>query len=191
MLVARRKLLRGLVAASDALTIAAAFVGSYVLLRHLFGRHFVSFNEYRWLLTIIIPIWLSCLWVFGLYASASYAMPRWLIAQVMQAHFIASLLFLSAMYLTKSVAVSRLLLQTFLGMGFTTLIIQKFALKSTIEYLRSRDFATRRRVLLVGTSDRALSYTDFVRARTSTNSEIVGFLHLGDPPHRDVEFKRN
>jgi FlaA1/EpsC-like NDP-sugar epimerase len=109
----------------------------------------------------------------------------------MQAHFIASLLFLSAMYLTKSVAVSRLLLQTFIGMGLVALIIHKFTLKIMIKYVHNRDFANRRRVLLIATSDRALGYVDFVREHTSNNAEIVGFLDLGDSPQRNVEYKPN
>ena len=109
----------------------------------------------------------------------------------MQAHLIASLVFLSSMYLLKSEEVSRLLLQSFVVTSFATLLVQRFGLRAWLQYHRSRDFANRGRVLLVATPERALSYLDFTRAHASIDVEVIGFLDPEDSVRRAVELERN
>jgi FlaA1/EpsC-like NDP-sugar epimerase len=187
MFVARRTLFRQALAVGDTVTLSVAFVASYLLVGRVFQRHFVSFKEYRWLLAIIIPSWLVCLRAFGLYASASYVTARLLAARLIRGHLAASLVLLSAMYLTKSEAVSRLLVQTFVAVAIIALLLQKFTLKASLERFRSRDFVNRGRVLLVGTPDRVVSYMEYVGAHTSSNVEIVGFLDTRELSHNSVE----
>src|SRR5713101_9487284 len=118
MLVARRTLLRQALACCDTAALTASFAGAYVFADSIFQRRFVSFDDYAWLLLLIVPIWLGCLWIFGFYASISYASRRSILSRLLRTHVFAGLILLSTMYLMRSEAVSRLLMQTFLVISF-------------------------------------------------------------------------
>ena len=66
MLIERRRLLRQGLAICDAATLVASFALAYATVDLVFGRNFVSFARYEWLLALIVPIWLVCLDSFGL-----------------------------------------------------------------------------------------------------------------------------
>jgi len=80
------------------------------------------------------------------------------------------------MYLTKSEAVSRLLLQSFLFIGFAALAIQKIGLREWLRHLHATSVPNKRRVLLVSTPDGAERYAALVRNHASINAELVGVL---------------
>src|SRR5579859_4524986 len=98
MLVARRKLLREALGLCDAVTLVASFATAYFVVGWLFGRAFVSFLPYLWVLALSIAIWLVCLRGFGLYSSVTYATRGRLLWRLVRTHFVAGLLLLSAMY---------------------------------------------------------------------------------------------
>src|ERR1700730_14827461 len=148
MLVARRTLLRQALSCCDTATLAASFAGAYAVAHSIFQRRFVSFSDYAWLLLLIVPIWLGCLWIFGFYASITYASRRSILSRLLRTHVFASLILLSAMYLTRSEAISRLLIQTFLVISFIFLGAQKIAIKGYLERSCRRPAGGRRKVLL-------------------------------------------
>ncbi len=181
MLIARRKLLRQMLALCDAATLVASFAAAYQAVGLLLRRDFVSFADYAWLLALIIPIWLACLRAFGLYGSAAYASSQGLVSRLVQAQFIAGLLLLSSMYLTRSVGISRLLLQTFLGVSFAFLAAQKFALRAYLDHARRSIPVRRRKVLLVSAPTAAERYLRLARTHASMMADVVGMLTPGAP----------
>src|ERR1700694_29466 len=118
MLVARRTLLRQTLALCDAVTLVLSYGAAYGIVGFVLRRKLVSTEDYRWLVALIIPAWLICLRSFDLYSSAAYVSKRKLLTRLLQTQFVAGLLLLSAMYLTRSVGVSRLMLQVFLSASF-------------------------------------------------------------------------
>jgi FlaA1/EpsC-like NDP-sugar epimerase len=178
MLLERRRILCWITAVGDSLVLTSALGLSCAVSARAFDRTTISFVEYKWLLFPILTSWLVCLWLFGLYRSVTYARLSGLFSRLLQAHLLASLCFLSSMYLTKSESVSRLLLQLFVAFALAALAIEKVLVKATIDYLREHHLAGRRRVLLVATNDHALSYLDFVHRHSSMNAEIVGFVEV-------------
>jgi FlaA1/EpsC-like NDP-sugar epimerase len=178
MLLERRSILCWTAAVGDSLVLTSALGLSCAVIARAFDRTTISFIQYKWLLVPILAFWLVSLWLFGLYRSASYVRFNGLFSRLLQAHLLASLCFLSSMYLTKSESVSRLLLQLFVAFALAALVIEKCLVKATIDYLREHHHAGRRRVLLVATNDHALSYMDFVRRHSSMNAEIVGFVEV-------------
>jgi len=99
MLVARRRLLRQVMAVVDGVTQAAAFIAAYVIVGVGFHREFVSFTSYAWLLAPITLIWLACLliWLaclsaFSLYRSAAYFFRRGVLTRLVQVQMLAGLL---------------------------------------------------------------------------------------------------
>lgn len=191
MFVARRTLLRYLLAAADATTLTIAFGATYLLVGRGFERQFASFKDYDWLLIVIIPLWLACLRAFGLYASVAYSTLRRVSAQLTEAHVLASLIFLSMMYLTKSAWVSRLLLQVFIVASMAALFLQKFLLRVLLGYFHDRDSVERRQVLLVATPDRVIGYLDFLGTHMSMNAKVLGFVDPRRSANRDAESQRS
>jgi len=176
MLVARRKLLRNALALCDALTLLVSFTISYFVVGLLFDRDFISFNAYLWVLGLSIAIWLVCLRSFGLYRSAVYVVCGRLLWRVIQTQFVSGLLLLSAMYLTKSAEISRLLLQSFLVTSFVGLTVQKFALRAYLERLRSRNRPWQRKVLLIAPSGYAERYLRLIRDHSSLLADVIGIV---------------
>jgi exopolysaccharide biosynthesis polyprenyl glycosylphosphotransferase len=186
MLVARRKLLRNALALLDAATLGASFVGAYLIVGRLFGRDFVSPLFYLWVVGAGIAIWLVCLRCFGLYRSATYHARVRLIAHLLQSHFIASLILLSMMYLTKSSGVSRLLLQTFIALSFAALTVQKFALRAYLERVRRRANPGRRKILLVACPTEAFRYIRMIGWHASMSADVVGIVAPAAEALRDA-----
>lgn len=180
MLVARRKLLRNAVAMCDATTLALSFAAAYFIVGKLFNRAFVSFLPYLWVLGVCVGIWTICLRGFGLYDSATYPFRFRLMSRLIQAHFIAGLLLLSTMYLTKSAGVSRLLLQTFLALSFFALAGQKFLLRAYLGRLRHQGTPRLHKILLVGMPAATERYQSLIRNHASMLAEIVGIAVPGN-----------
>ncbi len=176
MLVARRRLLRDALALADAATLAAGFFTSCLIAGWLFGRRFIAFLPYPWVLVLSVALWIVCLRGFGLYDSATYTLRGRLLWRLAQAHFVAGLLLLSAMYLTKSAEVSRLLLQGFLVVSFGALAAQKFALRACLQRTRRRATLRRRKVLLVAPPAAAESYLRLVRSHASMLADVIGIV---------------
>jgi len=172
----RRTLLRQLMGVCDALTLAAAFAATFWVCAHLFSRHFRSSADYAWLLWVIVPTWIVALRSFGLYESPSYGSRRGVVARLVKAQAFAALMLLSTMYLTRSTIVSRLLLQTFVGMSFVVLTIQKMAVRTTLDWLQHRSGTHVTKVLLICSASRADAYSRVLKERASWHGELVGFL---------------
>jgi exopolysaccharide biosynthesis polyprenyl glycosylphosphotransferase len=179
MLVARRTILRELVAFCDAITLLISYFIACWVVGFVLHRKFVSAEEYQWLLALIVPAWLICLRSFGLYRSAAYDSKRGLLACLLRTQFFAGLLLLSAMYLTRSVGISRLMLQIFLAVSFALLVAQKFALRAWFIYIRQHTQFHRRRILLISAFTPAERYLNLVREHVSMLSDVVGILTPG------------
>ena len=179
MLVARRTLLRQSVAVCDALTLAATFAASYRL-RGPAQEALGPFHDFLWMLWVIEPAWLLSMWSCGLYNSATYRRVATLVAALVQAQFIAGLMLLSSMYLTKAVEVSRVMTQIFIALSFGFLLAQKLALHTMLARWRGRRSMHRPRVLLIGTAQDATRYIGLVEQHASMAAEVVGVLSPSD-----------
>jgi exopolysaccharide biosynthesis polyprenyl glycosylphosphotransferase len=180
MLTARRRLLRQALAIADATTLAAAFATAYLIVGSGFRREFPSFAAYAWLLAPIILIWLTCLSAFGLYCSTAYH-SRWaLLSRMVQMQSLAGLLLFSAMYLTHSEIVSRLLLDVFVVVSFAFLACEKFALAAYL--VRRRAQPQPRKVVLVSDPAKAQRHVHMMRQRISLLADIIRVL---TPPDGD------
>src|SRR4051794_11229413 len=179
MLVERKRLLRQAVALADGLTLTVGLGAAYEIVGVGLDRRFTSFAGYAWLLWLIIPIWLGCLAIFGFYRSAAYSSRVRLLVRLAQAHFVAGLLLLSLMYLTRSEIVSRLLMQVFLAVSFVLLTAQKVALAAYLESARRRTNLGRRKVVLVSHPAIADHYLRLIQTRVSILADVIRVLAPG------------
>jgi exopolysaccharide biosynthesis polyprenyl glycosylphosphotransferase len=169
-------------------TLVASFVVAYLYVGSLLHRNFVSFARHTWLIGLIVPIWLVCLREFGLYASAVYSSSRELLGRLVRTQFVAGLILLAVMYLTRSESVSRLLLQVFLIISFTMLAAQKLALRAYLNYAKRQAPLKRPKVLLIAAAATAEDYVKLVSERASMLTEVIGMLSLDAPNgHVDAE----
>jgi lipopolysaccharide/colanic/teichoic acid biosynthesis glycosyltransferase len=83
------------------------------------------------------------------------------------------------MYLTRSVGVSRLMLQVFLSVSFALLVAQKFALRACLIYKRQHTHFRRRKVLLVAAA--AEHYLKLMGEHASMLADVVGILTPSAP----------
>jgi exopolysaccharide biosynthesis polyprenyl glycosylphosphotransferase len=182
-LISRRMLLRDAVALCDALTLVASFTAAYFYVAIILRRSFLPSVSNVGLIALIVPIWLICLSEFGFYASPINFNPhgRELLARLLRAHFVAGLMLLAVMYLTRSEAVSRLLLQVFLIVGFAMLTAEKLALWTCLNRAQKRAPLQRLKVLLIANAATAGHYVKIVTERAAMMTDVVGILSTGAP----------
>jgi len=157
-------------------TLVGAFATAFWVTGDLLNRSLNPFADYVWLLWIIVPAWTVALRAFGLYDSSAYESLWGIVGRVVKAQALAALMLLSTMYLTKSAIISRLLLQTFIGVSFVALTIQKLVVWTTLERLRRRRGAQVTKVLLVCDPSHADAYLRVLSEHVSWHSEVVGIL---------------
>jgi exopolysaccharide biosynthesis polyprenyl glycosylphosphotransferase len=172
----QRSLLKQLLGTCDAAVLCGGYILSFEICRDLLERKLLGVENYLWVLWVIVPSWLIALRAFGLYRSASYETLGDLFSRVIKTQMFGSLMLLSTMYLTKSADISRVLLQAFIGLSFVGLLIQKFAVRWGLEYLRQRRGSKVTKVLVISESSRLDAYPHIQKEHVSWHSEIVGFL---------------
>ena len=182
-LISRRTLLRDAVALCDALTLVASFAAAYFYAAIILGRSFLPSVSNVGLITLIVPIWLICLSEFGFYTTPiNVNTPgRELLARLLRAQFVAGMMLLAVMYLTRSEAVSRLLLQVFLIVGFAMLATEKLALRAYLNRAQRRVPLQRPKVLLIAAAATAGHYVKLVTERAAMMTDVVGILSMGAP----------
>ena len=165
--------------ACDVTVVAAVYLAAYLLLTwwRLDSKLPMTrpFAEYAWVLWVIEPAWIFVLWYAKLYRPVTFASFGRLIKALLTAQLLGALLLLSAMYMTKSQDVSRLLLQIFLFLSAIALGAERVALKLFLDY---RAAHSRRKgswhVLLVGDHSEADAYMRLLAERPHWGIVVAG-----------------
>ncbi len=154
-----------------------AIVGSFFLTYHLFHdlRSWYPLDHYLWVLPVLITIWLSLLYFFGIYVSFRLKSAReilWIIFKTVVLGFIVfgSIYFLFKItYLSRSFIILIFLLTTF----FIT--SEKIVILLFFKRLRKMGFNFRN-ILIVGTGDRARHFMRRVNETPEFGLKIVGIV---------------
>ena len=170
---------RQLVGACDMATLVVSYAVAYWIrdhfLRSWYGALF-PFAEYVWILWVIVSIWLFLLRGFGLYDSLSYESLGRILTALVKVQLLGGLILLSFMYLSRSEDVSRLLLQTFLGVSCIGLVGEKVGVRIALNYFRKRQSPYLRNVLVVGTGPGAERYLRLLDEHPHWSAGVMGFL---------------
>jgi exopolysaccharide biosynthesis polyprenyl glycosylphosphotransferase len=179
---------RRLVLIADMVVLVASFAAAYAL-RQLFPPTpfygtLLPFSGYTWLLWVVVPTWVYLARRLGLMHPENYRSLHGLVLRVVKLQTLAGLVLFSAMYLTRSVEVSRLLLQVFVGASFIMLVMQKLAVRFVLVQLGGPNRSHVRRVLVLGTTPVAARFSRLLQENAHWGAQVAGFLTAGEPTHR-------
>ena len=186
-----------LVARSLCLTETALLIGAFFVaywLRNTFFLdeygHLAPILKYRWLLYIIIPLWLVLLYSFKLYESQrtkSHWRELWKITEVT---LFGTFLLMAFVFLSKAPHISRLFIGFFGGTAFFFLAFERTLLRLWARTMRRKGY-NYRNILIVGTGRRAREMRNLVETHKEWGLRLIGFVsehpenrltHIKDSP---------
>jgi len=159
----------------DLLVVAVSYFGAYEVLATWRNQTLQPFRYYLWVLAAIAPFWLAALWNSGLYDPRTYGTPWAILGALLKAQLIGGAMLLSAMFLTKSEEISRLLLELFIVLSGAALAAERFALKFLLDHRAQRQRGYKAwRVLLVGDPPGVARYQQLLCEYPYWGAEVVG-----------------
>jgi len=144
---------------------------------------FLPLSNYLIVLFIVIPLWLVIFYWNGIYRNIrtrDYFNVFWL---VLKSTFLVSIGFGLFVYILKIEFVSRLFFVLFISISFSFILIEKFTFLYFLHFIRKREHNIRR-LLIVGTGQRAANFIDKIRSHSEWGLKIVGVID--DEPDRGI-----
>jgi exopolysaccharide biosynthesis polyprenyl glycosylphosphotransferase len=144
------------------------------------------FGNYVWVLAMIGPFWIVALWKSGLYDFRSVRRGRMMYAALLKTQLMGGGMLLSAMFLSKSEEVSRLLMQLFIVVSGVALAAERLAMELLLGYHTQHLRGIKaRQVLLIGGPSSASKYQDLLREHPYWVAEVVGTIDPSELRHYD------
>ena len=158
----------------DLLVVAGSYFAAYEALASWRHWSLPPLRNYLWVLAMIGPFWIIALWKSGLYDPRTYRTPGTIVRALLKAQLIGGGMLLSAMFLTKSEEVSRLLLQIFFVVSGMALAVERFAMRWLLDYRAERLRGAKAwRVLLVGSRANLSRYHELLNEHPYMAAEVV------------------
>jgi exopolysaccharide biosynthesis polyprenyl glycosylphosphotransferase len=162
---------------SDVLVLAVSYFAAYKATAIWHSGSLAPFRYYMWVLALIGPFWVVALSRSGLYDFRAYRRARTTISALIKTQLIGGGMLLSAMFLTKSEEVSRLLIQVFIVASGIALVTERLVAQSLLDYrARHRRGSKAWRVLLMSDRLSAAKYQDLLREHPYWIAEIAGTI---------------
>ena len=134
-----------------------------------------EFGKYIEILWVILPSWLFLARRHGLHDPRTYSWPASILGGQSRTHLLGGLVLLSAMFMSASWDVSRLLLQLFIAISFVAALIERAAIAFVLSS-PARNDASVRNVLIVGADSSAVAYARRIEDSPYWHQRVVGFL---------------
>jgi len=177
MLKEQAKVLTRITKLVDILMVFAAFALAYLL--RMKSVTLDNFQDYLWIMMVVIPTWHLLLTHYKLYASIRTLSPWSILVSLTKVHVIGGIIASSAIYFVEPRGYSRGLFLLFLFFSYILLIAAKLSLKYFLETIRRQGYNTRN-ILIVGCSDRALDFAGIVEQHCGFGLKIIGFVCIDD-----------
>jgi exopolysaccharide biosynthesis polyprenyl glycosylphosphotransferase len=166
-----------LIMAADAVVLFGSFCVAYGIRARMarFGGLF-PFGEHLWVIAVAIVIWLCLgrgLGLTDLHTYRSFSRTIWL---TVRAHVVGGLILLSVLYLLKAVAVSRLIIETFLVTSAVAMIGERALIFLAAKRFPSFWNGRMHRLLVAGTQTAAEELIRHLRHRPYWNVQIAGVV---------------
>jgi exopolysaccharide biosynthesis polyprenyl glycosylphosphotransferase len=146
-----------------------------LLLPSIFPARIAPFDQYLFLLVLILPLWALMLFGAGFYRSHRTLPLGEEIWGAMKVAFGGGALLALAVYGLRLEFVSRLFLLVFGAVNFAALATEKVALRLVSRWVRARGYNFRT-VVLVGTGQKAAQLADFLEAHSYWGFRVIGYL---------------
>ncbi len=188
MIKYKQVFIKQLVLLIDMASIIVAFLFTYYFrgqIHHFYHLNLITarkvltplrtIEDYLWLLLIILPIWLGVLHMMGAYHQMRTKTPRQISKIILKASLVGVLLFGSAVFLLRLQYVSRTFIILFSVFGFLMLSCERAILMAYWHVLARMEYF-QKKLLVVGTGNRAQVFIRSVRQNPSWGIRIVGIL---------------
>ena len=123
-------------------------------------------------------IWVTCLWLLGLYRLRTHWTMRGEIVDVLRATIVAALVSFSLLYLLQLQHISRLFVLILLVCQPLLTVATRAALRAFLGRMRSRGY-NRRQLLIVGAGPEATAFADEIERHAALGLQVMG--HLAGP----------
>lgn len=137
--------------------------------------NFYYFNTYLILLPVLLIIWGSLLYCFGMYSSFRTQRISDVLFIIVEAALVGGSLFGSFVFVTKMDSVSRLHIVYSFFLAVILISIEKIVLVQFFRYQRKRGL-NRRNILIVGTGARAQYFIDLIGTHPEWGIRIIGLV---------------
>jgi exopolysaccharide biosynthesis polyprenyl glycosylphosphotransferase len=168
---------RKLLVAMDVVVVTFGFFLTYLLFHDL--RKLYSLEYYFWVLPVLLTLWVSLLYAFGMYVSFRLKGAWEILWIVARAAVLGFIIFSNIYFLFKIIYLSRSFIVLLFAITSTLLTVEKLALMVFFKRLRKLGFNFKN-VLVVGTDARAQSYLAKVNQTPEFGLKVVGIVDL-DP----------
>jgi len=173
------RLIPTLVLTADLLLTIGTFLGTYCafqlrLLPRVFGP-LAGFDQYLWLLLMVVPVWAFLLKICGVYQSHRTD-PMWTeIGQILRAMSLGGVAFFAFLALSKSSLISRPFIVLFVGFNGLALVGFRWVFRTVVHRVRVRGL-NYRTVLIVGTGTSARLQAQRIARNPQWGLRVLGFV---------------
>ena len=197
MLREKDKVIRRAMIIFDGLVVSVVFAAAFILRRyfHVFYRldlipsvrviqeMSASFNDYLVVLFFIVPLWCFMLYLNGMYRSMRTKGILEIVWALIKSTFFTTVAFGTIVFLLKLEFVSRVFFSLFIAATSAVIFFEKITIFLIMRYARRQGYNFRR-LLIVGTGRRAISFIEKIKRHSGWGVRIVGvidyeFAHLG------------
>lgn len=184
MLIEHDQFVRKIVIITDCIVIGSAFLLAYMIRQDLSYRDSLNlglvpkllpFREYTWIITIVIPVWISCLSYFGMYKSVREKKLPDIFWCILEASLLSILIFSLIAILFNLDILSRTFVIILFGCIMFSLLIEKTFILALLHYMRRSGY-NYRTLLIVGSGDRAKNFAYMVESHPQWGLKILGFI---------------
>lgn len=173
MLKEHATVFRRLMIFCDLCMVALSFLLGYFLRDKI--QDINPLSVYLGLLPILLLIWGSLLYFFGMYRSFRIRQTYELLFIVFKAAFFGFIFFSTYLYLLKLQNISRVFIIFVFIFAFLLITFEKTALIIFFRYIRKKDY-NYRRILIIGTGKRAQHFIDLVHRHGEWGLKIIGLV---------------
>ena len=173
-------LLKYLIMLVDMLTIASAYLG--VVFLKFYGSSNFERNNYIFVISIVIPLFIVLYYLNDAYAPMRDRLYRTELLSIIKAHFIASVLVLSALFLSKKLDFSREVALSFCGYSLLLIMAERYTVRKLVRFVRAQGFNLKH-VLIIGAGPVGIDFAAKMLQHRHLGYNLIGFLDDSEQKH--------
>lgn len=194
MIKQNQRILNAILVVADVAIIIIAFLLAWTMrFRTLIWgplEGYLSFNYYMSLLAIAIPIFIFLYYFVGLYRPQRDTSISHEFSKLFKVNVIFFILFTAILFFVDVIDYSRWLIAIFTLFALFLGILERFAFKSVLRFIRSRD-RNLKHILIIGDGDLAYTFARKIMKKKYLGYKISGFLSMNEIYKRDKPNKDN